>query len=86
MEATTKNRSRGRASLLLDTAKLYELRRANGIATDAEFARRIGVDPASLYRYTTKGARPSNEVLARIKAAFPLVALDDLVKLEITVP
>ena len=83
MKATTDNESPGQAYLRLNTEKLYELRKANGIASDAEFARKIGVDPASLYRYTTKGARPSNAVLARIKAAFPLVALDELVKLVV---
>jgi len=53
-----------------------------GIQSDAEFARRIGVDPATLYRITTGRTKPSNEFMAGLKAAFPLVSLDDLLVLE----
>ncbi|MHA3682824.1 helix-turn-helix domain-containing protein [Leucobacter sp. HY1908] len=68
--------------LMLNMEKLHEIRRANGIGTDADLARYIGIDPASLYRYATGKGGPSNRVLARLKAAFPLVPLGDFVKLE----
>lgn len=83
MKSIAENQTASRPSLRLNTEKLYELRKANGIETEAELARKIGVDPASLYRYTTRGAAPSGSVIARIKMAFPLVSLDDLLTVEV---
>jgi len=74
--------TQGRSWLALNRTKLNELRQAMGIQSDAEFARRIGVDPATLYRITTGRTKPSNEFMAGLKAAFPLVSLDDLLVLE----
>lgn len=83
MQAATENRSRVEVSLRLNVKKITALRKAHGIKSDAEFARLIGVDPVTLYRYLSQDGRPSNIVIARIKKAFPLVSLDELLTLEV---
>ncbi|QAB18699.1 XRE family transcriptional regulator [Leucobacter muris] len=66
---------------MLNRQKLDELRRANGITSEAELARRLEVDPSTLYRVSTGKSVPSNEFIAGLKLAFPLCSLDDLLTL-----
>lgn len=68
--------------LTLNFERIYKLRRASGIETDREFAKLLKISPATLYRYSTGQSVPSNSVLARLKAHFPLVPLDDLTTLK----
>lgn len=67
--------------LLLNRVKLDELRRAHGIKSDAELARRIGVTPETLWR-VSRGNPPSNPFMARVKMAFPSAAMDSLFELR----
>lgn len=69
--------------LVLNRQKLDELRRASGIPTEAEMARRLGVDASTLYRISSGKTMPSNEFMAGLKAAFPLSSLDDLFTLTL---
>lgn len=64
--------------LALNRPMLDSLRNAHGIESEADLARHIGVDPATLYRISTGRTKPSNEFMAGIKGAFPLARLDDL--------
>jgi len=64
--------------LELNRKKLDELRRANGIGSEAELAKIIGVSPATLWRITNRESVPSNGFIARLKIAFPHVALESL--------
>jgi transcriptional regulator with XRE-family HTH domain len=64
--------------LELNRAKLDELRKANSITTEAELAKIIGVSPATLWRITNRESVPSNGFIARLKIAFPHVALESL--------
>lgn len=70
----------GRASpaYALNVPKLDDLRFANGIATDAELARIIGVSAETLWRVRHGHTKPSNEFMARLKVAFPHSTLDSL--------
>ena len=72
-----------RPALVLNRQKLDELRRANGIGSEAELARRLSVDPSTLYRVSNGKSIPSNEFIAGLKAAFPLCSLDDLLTLAV---
>jgi ribosome-binding protein aMBF1 (putative translation factor) len=67
--------------LVLNRQKLDELRRASGIPSDAELARRLNVDPSTLYRVSSGRTAPSNEFMAGLKVAFPMCSLDDLLSL-----
>lgn len=71
-----------RQILALNRTKLDELRRASGIRSEAELARRLGVDASTLYRVSSGKTAPSNEFIAGLKAAFPLCSLDELLTLE----
>lgn len=64
--------------LILNRARLDELRRAHGIESEVDLARKLGVNAATLYRVTTGRTTPSNEFLAGLKLAFPMCSLDDL--------
>ncbi len=68
---------------MLNRAKLDELRRASGIRSEAELARRLGVDAATLYRLTKGDAVPGNRFITGLKLAFPLCSLDDLLTLQV---
>jgi transcriptional regulator with XRE-family HTH domain len=74
--ATTSERAQ--VLLALNRSKLDELRRAHGIKTEAELARRIGVDPSTLYRISIGDVQPSPGFIARVKLAFPMASLDSL--------
>jgi len=63
--------------MVLKRAKLDELRRANGIETEAQLAKVIGVNPATLWR-ASEGKPVSGGFIARMKLAFPHVSSDAL--------
>ena len=69
--------------LVLNRTRLDDLRRANGVRSEADLARRLGVDASTLYRVSTGKSIPSNEFMAGLKAAFPLCSLDDLFSLAV---
>jgi transcriptional regulator with XRE-family HTH domain len=79
MEATTT--AARPAAVRLNRAKLDELRRAHGISTEAELARVIGVDTATLWRASGK-TPPSNAVIAKILIAFPAADFRSLFVVE----
>ncbi len=64
--------------LVLNVVKLNELRRAHDIRSEADLARIIGIDPATLYRVSSGRTTPSNGFIARMRLAFPTVSLDQL--------
>lgn len=64
--------------LTVDPDRLDQLRDAHGIPTDAEFARRIGVDNSTLWRVRKGESIASNEFLAKLAAAFPHASFDSL--------
>lgn len=64
-------------TLRLNRVKLDELRRAHGINSEAELARRIGVDAATLWR-VSNGNAPGPTFIARVMVAFPAARMDDL--------
>jgi transcriptional regulator with XRE-family HTH domain len=64
--------------LAVDNDRLDALRVAHGITSDADFARRIGVNPATLWRVREGQTVASNEFLAKVAAAFPNAPLDAL--------
>ncbi|MDY0891837.1 helix-turn-helix transcriptional regulator [Frigoribacterium sp. CFBP9030] len=69
------------AAVRLNRQKLDELRRAHGISTEAELARVIGVDTATLWRASSKSP-PSNAVIAKILIAFPAADFRSLFVVE----
>ncbi len=64
-------------ALVLNRRQLDALRKANGIETEAELARIIGVRPETLWR-ATKGEPISGIFAASVKIAFPHASLDSL--------
>ena len=80
----TENRTNasGEVAFVLNRPKLDELRRANGIESEGDLARIIGVNPATLYRVTQGLTRPSSAFMARMKLAFPYVPVETLFRLE----
>ncbi|WP_309129450.1 hypothetical protein [Microbacterium sp.] len=58
-------------TIALRRQKLDELRRANGIDTEAELARIIGVSPTTLWRISRGDVAPSHGFIARTLLAFP---------------
>ncbi|WP_137843816.1 helix-turn-helix transcriptional regulator [Microbacterium sp. 2FI] len=69
-------------ALVLNREKLDDLRRAHGIATEAELARRIGVNPSTLWRVSNGEVQPSTPFIARVLLAFPSARMDDLFRAE----
>lgn len=76
MEATP-TPERAKAALVLNRSKLDELRRANGIETEADLAAVIGVDTATLWR-ATNGKPVSGGFVARVVIAFPHASMRSL--------
>ena len=68
--------------LLLNSEKVYKLMKSHEIKTDAELARRVGIDPTSVHRYLAGKSVPSNRAMAKFQSAFPLVPLGELVRFE----
>ena len=67
--------------MVLNRPKLDELRRAHGIRSEAELARRIGVAPETLWR-VSGGGIPSNAFMARVRIAFPAASFDSLFQVK----
>lgn len=76
MQATSETASK--PFLAVNEERLTELRDAHGITSDAELARRLKVNPATLYRIAKGISRPSNEFMTSLKIAFPMCSLDDI--------
>lgn len=55
----------------LNTEKLTAYREAEGITSDAELARRMGVDPATVSRVLAGRNGPSTRFVAGLQRAFP---------------
>lgn len=66
------------AHLTVNRDRLNSLRKAHGIESDAELARVIGVDPATLYRVREGKVIASNEFLTKVALAFPNASFDHL--------
>lgn len=58
-------------TIVLRRKKLDALRRANGIDTESELARIIGVSPTTLWRVSKGEVEPSAGFIARTLLAFP---------------
>jgi DNA-binding XRE family transcriptional regulator len=65
-------------NLVLNVAKLNELRRAHELDSDTELAALLGVNRTTLYRVISGAVLPSNTFMARLKMQFPSVPLDSL--------
>lgn len=65
-------------ALMLRRDKLDELRRAHGIPSEAQLARVLNVNPATLWRVSNRDVAPSNSFIAQTLAAFPSASLDQL--------
>lgn len=65
-------------SIALRRMKLDELRRANGIGSEAELARIIGVSPTTLWRISRGDVAPSPGFIARTLLAFPHTKFETL--------
>lgn len=63
---------------VLNRPSLDRLRIAHGIESEADLARVIGVNPATLYRVTIGATVPSNEFMAKVATAFPAAKFDQL--------
>lgn len=70
--------------MVLNRAKLDELRRANDIASEAELARLIGVSSETLWRVSNGKTYPSNGFIARVMLAFPHAAMSSLFEVVTT--
>lgn len=55
----------------LDLEKLAAYRKAEGITSDAELARRMGVNPATVSRVLAGRNGPSTRFVAGLQRAFP---------------
>ncbi|WP_413600805.1 hypothetical protein [Curtobacterium sp. Curtsp57] len=62
----------------LNLTKLNELRRAHELESNVDLARLLGVDTATLHRVIKGTVAPSSSFIARVKLAFPSVAIDSL--------
>ena len=82
----TSHASQGEPVLVLNRQKLDDLRRAHGIDTEAELARRIGVNPSTLWRVSQGEVQPSHVFVARVMLAFPTARMDDLFSARRTEP
>lgn len=80
--SATNTHEREQVALTLNRSTLDQLRKAHGIKTEAELARRIGVDPSTLYRISVGEVQPSPGFIARVKLAFPMASLDSLFSAE----
>jgi DNA-binding XRE family transcriptional regulator len=65
-------------AITLRRDKLDELRRANGIESEAELARIIGVSPTTLWRISRGDVVPSPGFIARTLLAFPHAKFETL--------
>ena len=68
-------------TIALRRDKLDELRRANGIGSEAELSRIIGVAPTTLWRISRGDVVPSHGFIARTLLAFPHAKFETLFEL-----
>ncbi|NLP82606.1 helix-turn-helix transcriptional regulator [Microbacterium sp. CFH 90308] len=66
--------------------KLNDLRKANGIQTEAELARIIGVSPETLWRVSTRKQPASGDFIARALIAFPHASFEVLFEVTANKP
>lgn len=66
--------------VVLNRRRFNEL--LGGSQSQVQIARRLGVDPSTLWRITTGKTTPSNQVIAQIVRAFPEVPFNDLFDIE----
>jgi transcriptional regulator with XRE-family HTH domain len=78
----TQTFSQERPRIVLIRASLDELRRANGIASEAKLAEVLGVSPSTLWRITNEKVAPSEEFIARALTAFPHAGFAKLFRVE----
>lgn len=69
-------------TLRLNRERLDGLRRAHGIESEAELARRIGVDASTLWRVSRGDVAPSASFIARVMVAFPAATMGDLFEVD----
>ena len=69
--------------ITIDTQQLSTYRDAEGITSNAELARRMGVDPATVSRVLAGRNGPSTRFMAGLRQAFPG---RDVMRLIITTP
>lgn len=62
----------------LNVQKMNELRKAHELESNVDLARLLGVNTATLYRVMQGSVAPSSSFIARVKLAFPSVAIDSL--------
>lgn len=72
------NINAGTATIALRRDKLDELRRANGIDTEADLARIIGVSPTTLWRISEGKSAAGPGFIARTLLAFPHAKFETL--------
>lgn len=65
-------------TIVLRRKKLDMLRRANGIDTESELARIIGVSSTTLWRISKGEVEPSASFIARTLRAFPHTTFENL--------
>ena len=78
--------SAGQPKTWLRRDKLNELRKANGIQTEAELARIIGVSPETLWRVSNHKMPASGGFIARTLVAFPYVAFEAIFEVTANEP
>lgn len=67
----------------LNRPELDRLRKAKGIGSEAELARRIGVSVTTLWRISRGEVQPSSTFIARVMVAFPGVRIDRMFSAEV---
>ncbi|HEY9310255.1 MAG TPA: helix-turn-helix transcriptional regulator [Microbacterium sp.] len=76
----------GQPKTWLRREKLNELRKANGIQTEAELARIIGVSPETLWRVSNYKMPASGGFIARTLIAFPHASFEVLFEVTASEP
>jgi len=70
------------ATVRVDREALDRLRRANNITSEAELARRIGVNETTLWRVSKGDVVPSTGFIAGVLLAFPGIPFAEVFKAE----
>jgi transcriptional regulator with XRE-family HTH domain len=69
-------------TLRLNREQLDKLRKAHGIESESELARRIGVERSTLWRVSNGEASPSPAFIARVMVAFPTAQMGLLFEVQ----
>ncbi|MFD4111642.1 helix-turn-helix domain-containing protein [Streptomyces sp. NPDC058650] len=83
MQPTSTDARPGVPVYVLNRPSLDRLRQAHGIESDADLARVIGVNAATLYRVSNGITIPSNEFMAKVAMAFPAAKFNQLFTLRV---